>query len=210
MTLSWDRAKQTKHTSALEAHIEDFIQVEEMQLPKLVEPCKKDPRVFPTGEMWRDTVRRQLRLQELRLAIANMSVSSPDTVSASNSVKGRLIHELEMWFCEGENCYERFATKRGIEDHMDTTHPGEDRPSPIDEIFRAFKVSDLEAERSQRLKHFHTTYPAVQGQQERCADIYAAYYSPTASTYFEQIRQISMPLDSSPHFIDAFGLYRNM
>ena len=43
--------------SALEAHIEGFIQVEQLQLPKTVEPCKKDPRLFPTGEMRRDTVR---------------------------------------------------------------------------------------------------------------------------------------------------------
>ena len=48
--------------------MKDFIELEELQLPKTNEPCKKEPRLFPTGEMWRDTVRRQLRLQELRLA----------------------------------------------------------------------------------------------------------------------------------------------
>ena len=82
VTLSWDRLKRTKHTSGLEAHIKDFIGLEELQLPKSHEPCKKDPRLFPTGEMWRDTVRRQLRLQQLRLAIANMVVSSPDQSGA--------------------------------------------------------------------------------------------------------------------------------
>lgn len=86
ITLCWDRVKRTKHTPALEAHIEDFIKLEELQLPNTVEPCKKDPRLFPTGEMWRDTVRRQLRFQELRLAIANMSVSSPDQSGAMQTL----------------------------------------------------------------------------------------------------------------------------
>ena len=38
MTVSWERVKRTEHTSALEAHIEGFIQVEELQLPKTGEP----------------------------------------------------------------------------------------------------------------------------------------------------------------------------
>ena len=50
----------------------------------------------------------------------------------------RLIHELEMWFCQGEDCCERFATKRGIEDHMDVTHRGE-AMGLIDESFLDFQ-----------------------------------------------------------------------
>ena len=61
----------------------------------------------------------------------------------------RLIYELERWFCEGKDCYQRFATKRGIEERMDVAHPGEDHPNHTDESSPNFKASDLEAERSQ-------------------------------------------------------------
>ena len=50
----------------------------ELQLPKTDEACFKDPRVFPTGEKWRDTVRRQFRLQDLRVDISKMHVIAPD------------------------------------------------------------------------------------------------------------------------------------
>lgn len=64
--LLWDRARKIAHTEALGAHIEKFIDFHELLLPKTEEACVKDSRVFPTGEMWRDTVRRQLRLGELK------------------------------------------------------------------------------------------------------------------------------------------------
>lgn len=77
MTLSWDRKKKTKHTDRLNTHVTDFVEVEEFQLPEN-EPCAKDPSVYPTGEMWRDTVRRQLRFEALRLDIVTMQLSAPD------------------------------------------------------------------------------------------------------------------------------------
>ena len=78
MTLSWDRKKKTKHTDRLNTHITDFVEFEEFQLPEENEPCAKDPRVYPTGEMWRDTVRRQLRFEALRLDLVTMRLCSPD------------------------------------------------------------------------------------------------------------------------------------
>lgn len=82
--LRWSRDGRTKSSAALETHIVDFIEFHELQLPKSVQPCTKDPRVFPTGEMWRDTVRRQLALQDLKLEFVTMHVESlvqPDDTS---------------------------------------------------------------------------------------------------------------------------------
>lgn len=100
----------------------------------------------------------------------------------------RLIHELRMWFCQGRDCYRRFATEDEILEHMDLAHPEEDLEEPrlIEKRFRTFKAADLESERVQYLKRFHDSYPDVESQHERRAGFYAAYYSPTARSYFRQ------------------------
>ena len=59
--------------------------MEELQLPMPVKPYKKEARLYPIGEMWRNTVRRQLRLQESKLAIVSMSPSLPDQTGASQT-----------------------------------------------------------------------------------------------------------------------------
>ena len=84
--LCWDRTKKTAHTEALTTHIQDFVEFNELQLPKTDEVCAKDPRVFPTGEMWRDTVRRQLHLQDLRVDISTMQVIAPDESEVVNTL----------------------------------------------------------------------------------------------------------------------------
>lgn len=84
--LRWSRDGRTKSSAALETHIRDFIEYNELQLPKSLQMCGKDPRVFPTGEMWRDTVRRQLALQDLNLEFVTMHVESlaqPDDTSTT-------------------------------------------------------------------------------------------------------------------------------
>ena len=78
MKLLWDRKRKTVHAEALKSHIQDFIDYHELQLPKTKESYAKDPRVFPTGDMWKDTVRRQPRLQDLKLDISTMHVNAPD------------------------------------------------------------------------------------------------------------------------------------
>ena len=76
IVLYWNRNAKTKSTAELEAHIEDFITFEELELPPLRQPCLKDPRVYPTGEMWRDTLRRQLLLQDLHAPKGSIQVQT--------------------------------------------------------------------------------------------------------------------------------------
>lgn len=74
--LSWERNRKTKFSADLESHITEHIEYNALQLPKTSQPCTKDPRVFPTGEMWRDTVRRQLAFRELRVDFLTLHVES--------------------------------------------------------------------------------------------------------------------------------------
>ena len=69
--LLWSRAN-TKYSARLKEHIDGYVAFEELTLPEDRQDAQKDPRYFPSGSMWRDTVRRQLRLQELRLDIVTM------------------------------------------------------------------------------------------------------------------------------------------
>ena len=62
----------------MNSHIQDFIDYHELQLPKTDEAYVKDPRAFPIEEMWRDTIRRQLRLQDLKIYISTMHVNALD------------------------------------------------------------------------------------------------------------------------------------
>ncbi|KAM0803559.1 hypothetical protein BDR22DRAFT_36882 [Usnea florida] len=100
----------------------------------------------------------------------------------------RLIHEMEMWFCEGKDCYQRFATELEINDHMDAVHPEENLANPrlIDPRFRTFKATDLAAERDHCLERFRARYPTVEARQEQRAYLYASYYSITLRDYFAQ------------------------
>ena len=93
----------------------------------------------------------------------------------------RLIHELQMWFCEGKDCYERFATEKEIIQHMEIAHLEEDLENPrlINERFRTFNTATLEAERAQYLARLNVMVPDVEDQQTRRSDCYRAYYSQT-------------------------------
>lgn len=81
-----DRKRKTAHAEALKSHIQDFIEYHELQLPKTDEACAKNSRVFPTGEVWRDTVRRQLRLQDLILNISAMHVNASDEFEVTTTL----------------------------------------------------------------------------------------------------------------------------
>ena len=67
--LSWDRDPKYKPMQAVDQHINDFIGPGHLRsiLPYDPVPALKDPRVYPNGAMWRDTVRRQLSFDRLRL-----------------------------------------------------------------------------------------------------------------------------------------------
>ena len=86
IVLYWNRNAKTKSTAELEAHIENFITFEELELPPLRQPCLKDPRVYPTGEMWRDTLRRQLLLQDLHLEFVTIYVEAIDSAGETQKL----------------------------------------------------------------------------------------------------------------------------
>ncbi|KAL8836085.1 MAG: hypothetical protein Q9176_006543 [Flavoplaca citrina] len=62
-----DEGRKTKHTAALASHVEEFVEAEGLMMPQQEVPSSKDPRDFESGEQWRDTARRQLRMQHLRV-----------------------------------------------------------------------------------------------------------------------------------------------
>ena len=64
-----DDSKKTKHTAALTTHVEEFVEAEGLVMPQQEVPSSKDPRDFESEEQWRDTARRQLRMQHLRVDI---------------------------------------------------------------------------------------------------------------------------------------------
>ncbi|KAI9790557.1 MAG: hypothetical protein M1816_005064 [Peltula sp. TS41687] len=72
--LIWARDKKTKYSDDLDRHIEEHIEYNEFSLPPTETIAEKDPRVYPSGEMWRDTVRRQLQFRELRLEFIKIRV----------------------------------------------------------------------------------------------------------------------------------------
>jgi len=74
ITLLWNRKTKTKTAANLERHIEEYVQFQKSTLPNERKAASKDPRRYPTGEMWRDTVRRQLLLQDLRLELSTTRV----------------------------------------------------------------------------------------------------------------------------------------
>ena len=86
IVLYWNRNAKTKSTAELETHIQNFINFEELELPPLRQPCLKDPRVYPTGEMWRDTLRRQLLLQDLGLEFITIYVETVDSAGETQNL----------------------------------------------------------------------------------------------------------------------------
>ena len=64
-----DDSKKTKHTAALTTHVEEFVEAEGVVMPQPEALSSKDPRDFESEEQWRDTARRQLRMQHLRVDI---------------------------------------------------------------------------------------------------------------------------------------------
>ncbi|KAL8976770.1 MAG: hypothetical protein Q9205_007295 [Flavoplaca limonia] len=62
-----DEGRKTKHTAALASHVEEFVEAEGLMMPQHEVLSSKDPRDFESGEQWRDTARRQLRMQHLRV-----------------------------------------------------------------------------------------------------------------------------------------------
>lgn len=92
-TLSLDRSQRTKHSMALDEHITTFIIFNSLHLPPQHCLAAKDPRAFPTGEMWRDTVRRQLNLLALQVDFLSIHIVQCDSDSDSIPAQGILVYD---------------------------------------------------------------------------------------------------------------------
>ena len=57
-----DRHQKTEFSSKLDKHVQEFIVFNGLRLPESNVQVERDPCAYPTGEMWRDTLRRQLHL----------------------------------------------------------------------------------------------------------------------------------------------------
>ena len=80
ITLYRDRRTKTKSSAALEEHRIGFVAEQEMTPPRIMQPCARDRRVYPVGSMRRDTVRRRLQLEDLRLefVVVRLDLTDPD------------------------------------------------------------------------------------------------------------------------------------
>ncbi|KAL8834745.1 MAG: hypothetical protein Q9170_003622 [Blastenia crenularia] len=73
--------RKTKYSAALITHAEEFLSLEGLDMPPLEITPKRDPRDYESGPHWRDTLRRQLSLQALRVDFFTMALVIPHTSS---------------------------------------------------------------------------------------------------------------------------------
>lgn len=89
--LIWNDQAKTRSAESMKAHIEEFVNYEGMDSLLPTEPTisVKDPRVFPTGQMWRDTLRRQLSFEKLRVEFFTMELQDGDKRMTIYATQGR-------------------------------------------------------------------------------------------------------------------------
>ena len=87
--------QKTKHSESLEAHVKEHVELEGLTMPETKLHPAKDPRYFQSGKQWRDTVRRQLNLEKLKLEFFTMHLelvgaegSSEKKIQAFGPAKG--------------------------------------------------------------------------------------------------------------------------
>ena len=86
-----NRQQKTKYSSKLDKHVQEFIVFNGLRLPESNVQVERDPRAYPTGEMWRDTLRRQLHFEQLRVDFLTMSLTVRNTVIP---IRELLIYDL--------------------------------------------------------------------------------------------------------------------
>ena len=69
-----DVETKTKWSAELDIHVKDFITFNGLRLPDVKNTAAKDPRDYLTGEMFRDSMRRQLNLASLKVDFMTMKV----------------------------------------------------------------------------------------------------------------------------------------
>ena len=81
--LMYNVVQRTKYAKALQTHIEELIEPEGLTMPASRQNPTKDPRYFKSGEQWRDTTRRQLNMQNLRIELFTMFLEYQEDEHAS-------------------------------------------------------------------------------------------------------------------------------
>ncbi|KAL8646788.1 MAG: hypothetical protein Q9210_005932 [Variospora velana] len=69
-----DASKKTKHSAALREHEQEHVEAQGLSMPPVEVTPARDPRDFDSGEQWRDTVRRQLSMEALRVDFFTMTL----------------------------------------------------------------------------------------------------------------------------------------
>ena len=68
-----DRDKKSRIEEELCQHEESHITYNSLELPSQTMRLERDPRAYSTGEMWRDTIRRQLQFPALKVDFHNIN-----------------------------------------------------------------------------------------------------------------------------------------
>lgn len=81
MLLVHEASKKTKYSAALLEHEQEHVEAQGLSMPPVAVLPARDPRAFDSGEQWRDTVRRQMSMQDLRVDLFTMAlwVTAEDT-----------------------------------------------------------------------------------------------------------------------------------
>lgn len=80
--MNLDRHLKSEFAEELDRHIEDHFTRKSLRLPELELKPNRDPRAYPIGELWRDTLRQQLNFVNLRvdfLAIDVVGEAEPES-----------------------------------------------------------------------------------------------------------------------------------
>ena len=81
-----DTANKDKYAAILEKHVKDFIEFEGLRLPEAVITIDRDPREYPDGAMWRDTLRRQLDFPKLHVDFLRIDLKEDQSRHARNTL----------------------------------------------------------------------------------------------------------------------------
>jgi hypothetical protein len=71
-----NREKRIKFAFEVKKHIDEYVVFEELKISNQRVQTKKDSRVYFTNEMWRDIVKKQLQLIELKMNLLTMKIQT--------------------------------------------------------------------------------------------------------------------------------------
>ena len=121
--LSWDPNPKLKTMQDVDQHIEDFIEPEGLLALLPYDPvlASRDPRVYPNGAMWRDTVQRQLSFDKLRLDFLTMTLEGErkKMVEYSDVVPAKSWEDIRQQLCQSNRDVTISYTVKPLEEDED-------------------------------------------------------------------------------------------